>query len=119
MYNFNNYRTESVKRDVFSDAIFQIVTRALQNSDPEKFLAKYSEEAEARYEAVSNEVDSMEADESIPVEVLHAKIKEERQAEEIQQATEDFIESIIDLTHKMEDLVDTVMIPTEEYNISK
>lgn len=119
MYNFNDYHAEFVKRDVFSNAILQIAMKALQNSDPEEFLAKYSKEAEARYEAVSNEVDSMEADESIPVEVLRAKIKEERQAEEIQWATEDFIESLIDLTHKMEDLVDIVMIPTEEYNISK
>lgn len=115
MYNFNDYRAEFVKRDVFSDVIFQIVMKALQNSDPEKFLVKYSEEAEARCEAVSNEVDSMENDETVPVEVLHAKIKEERQAKEIQRATEDFIESIIDLTHKMEDLVDIIMIPTEEY----
>jgi hypothetical protein len=119
MYNLNSYHAEFVKRDVLSDAIFQIVTKALQNSNPEKFLAKYSEEAEARCEAVSNEVDSMEVDESIPVEVLHAKIKEERQAKEIQRATEDFIESIVNLTHKMEDLVDVAMIPTEEYNISK
>lgn len=115
MFNLQNRQAESLKRDVINGAVSEIIMKALHNSDPKEFLAKYSKQAQARYETVCNELDSMEDDETVPIEVLRAKIREEKQAQEIQWATEDLIDSIVNLAQKWDDFIETVMIPTEEW----
>lgn len=115
MFNLQNRQAESLKRDVINGAVSEIIMKALHNSDPKEFLAKYSKQAQARYETVRNELDSMEDDETVPIEVLRAKIREEKQAQEIQWATEDLIDSIVNLAQKWDDFIETVMIPTEEW----
>lgn len=115
MFNAQNRQAEFLKRDVISGAVFEIVVNALHNSDPKEFLAKYSKQAQARYEAVCDELDPMYDDETVPVEVLQAKIREQKQAEEIQWATEDLIDSIVNLAQKWDDFIETVMIPAEEW----
>lgn len=115
MFNSQNRQAESLKRDVVNGAISEIIMKALQNSDPKEFLAKYSKQAQARYEAVCDELDPMYDDETVPVEVLQAKIREQKQAEEIQWATDDLIDSIVNLAQKWDDFIETVMIPAEEW----
>lgn len=115
MYSMKKIEAESLKRDILNGAIFGIITEALGHYKPEEFLNKYREQAQAREDAICEELSPMYDDENVTDEELEAKIRERKQAEEITYATNRLLDAVEALCKECDDFIDIMMIPTEKW----
>lgn len=115
MLDMNRIHREYDKRAIIGGAVFDLIVKAYNEVDPEKYLAKYSEQALKREETVYDELRLMYDDDSFSDEEVKMKEREYRQAQEITYAANDLIDAIVKLVKAADDFVEVTLIPTEKW----